>query len=343
MCSLFRIHTQFFRYKNMKYNKVGILGGTGFVGQHLASLLLKQGHQVSILTRNPNKHPTASLLIDVNIQTGDAFDSQTLESFCEGLDVLINLVGILNEKNSDGQEFHHIHVDLAHHAVHACEIKHVPRLLHMSALNADANNGASYYLRSKGEAEDWAHHAAEWGLDVTSFRPSVIFGANDNFLNRFANLLKLTPLAFPLACPNSRFAPVYIDDVCLAFANALNNPDSIGQRYELCGPEIWSLKELVNYTVKNLGLKRIIIGLPDFASRLQARMLGMLPTKPFSMDNYLSLQTDSVCQHDGLSALHIKPTSLKAIAPQYLGNDSHTGHLDNYRQQITYSCKRPPM
>jgi len=264
-----------------------------------------------------------------------------LESFCEGLDGLINLIGILNEKKDNGQGFHHIHVDLAHHVAHACEIKRVPRLLHMSALNADANNGASYYLRSKGEAEDWAHHASAWGLDVTSFRPSVIFGANDSFLNLFAGLLKLTPFIFPLACPNSRLAPVYIDDVCHAFLNSLENPGSVGQRYDLCGPEIYTLKDLVKYTANNLGLKRIIIGLPAFASRLQARMLGMLPGKPFSMDNYRSLQIDSVCQHNGLSELNIKPTSLKTIAPRYLANDSRLGHLDNYRHQIPYSCKKP--
>ena len=324
----------------MAYKNIGILGGTGFVGQHLTSLLLEQGYQVKILSRKPYQHPTASLLLGADIVAGNAFDNDALESFCEGLDVVINLVGILNEKKDNGQEFHHIHVDLAHRVVHACEVKHVPRLLHMSAINADANKGSSYYLRSKGDAEDWAHHASEWGLSVTSFRPSVIFGANDNFLNRFANLLKITPFMFPLACPNSRFAPVYIHDVCKAFVAALESDNSIGKRYDLCGPVTYTLKQLVQYTCQCLAIKRQIIGLPNILSRLQAIMLGMLPAKPFSMDNYRSLQTDAICKHDGLSALNINATALEAVAPQYLANDSRLGHLDSYRRLSPYHCKK---
>jgi len=325
----------------MKYKNIGILGGSGFVGQHLASLLLQHGYKVSILSRNPKNHPTTSLLIGANIQAGDVFDNHSLESFCEGLDCLINLVGILNEKEDNGKEFHHVHVDLAHLTAQACETKQVPRLLHMSALCADADKGSSYYLRSKGEAEDWAQHASEWGLDVTTFRPSVIFGPDDHFLNRFASLLKLTPLAFPLACPDSRFAPVYIGDVCQAFLNALQDPASIGQRYDLCGPKTYTLQQLVEYTVSCLGIKREVVGLPDVLSRLQAKVLGMVPGKPFSMDNYRSLQTDSICLTDGLSALGIKPTALEAIAPRYLANDSRSGQLNHYRHKIPYPCKKP--
>lgn len=322
----------------MKYKTVGILGGSGFVGQHLSALLDSKGYQVRILSRKADKHPELSLIHGVSIESGDAFDPDVLKGFFTRVDVVINLIGILNEKKDNGREFHRIHVDMAHRIAMACETSSITRLLHMSALKADASKGSSYYLRSKGEAEDWIHHASELGLEVTSFRPSVIFGAQDRFLNRFGELLKLTPLVFPLACANSRFAPVYIGDVCRAFLVALDNPETIGQRYELCGPKTYTLGELVQFTATSLGLKRLVIGLPGFLSLLQARILGMLPTKPFTVDNYRSLQTESICTENGLPLLGIQPTSLESVAPQFLGNNSRKGNLNVYRKQRHYVC-----
>jgi len=321
----------------MKYKTIGILGGSGFVGRHLSALLASKGYQVHILSRNPLKHHGLSLIQNLNIATGDVFDNSTLEEFCQHKDVIINLVGILNEPKDNGQEFHRVHVDLAHHVVHACEVAHTSRLLHMSALNADSDKGSSYYLRSKGEAEDFVLHAGEWGLHVTAFRPSVIFGHDDQFLNRFAGLLRLLPFAFPLACPQSRLAPVYIGDVCDAFLSAMENPESYGKTYELCGPQAYSLKQLVQYTAQQSGLKRLIIGLPGLFSRMQARMLGLLPTKPFTMDNYRSLQANSICTSNGLEELGITAHSIESTAPRYLANDSYKGHLNSFRSQRPFA------
>ncbi len=323
----------------MNIKTIGILGGTGFVGRHLCLLFSNMGHQVHVISRQPKKHPELQLIPGITIVQGNAYDNSTLEKFFQGLDVVINLVGILNEKRDNGQGFQHAHVELTHRVILACEHAKVPRLLHMSALNAD-KNAASYYLSTKGEAEDWAHRAGKWGLQVTSFRPSVIFGKNDSFFNRFAGLLKLTPLLFPLACANSRFAPVYIGDVGMAFAHALEDPRTIGNRYELCGPKTYTLKELVTYTAQCLQLQRTIIGLPDFVSRLQARMLGLMPTKPFTMDNYRSLQIDSVCTENGFSSLGIKPRSLEAVVPTYLGKERREYQLSNYRQQKPFSLNK---
>lgn len=320
----------------MTVKTIGILGGSGFVGRHLSLLFSNMGYQVRVISRHPEKHSELQLTPGISVVKGDIFDNNMLEIFFQGLDVAINLVGILNEKRDNGQGFHRAHVELTHRVILACEHAGVPRLLHMSALNAD-KNAASYYLSSKGEAEDWAHRAGKWGLQVTSFRPSIIFGKNDSFFNRFAGLLKLTPLIFPLACAKSRFAPVYVDDIGLAFAYALDHPETIGQRYDLCGPKTYTLKELVAYTAECLQLKRSIPGLPDFASRLQARILGLMPTQPFTMDNYRSLQIDSVCKENGFHSLGIKPRSLEAIVPTYLGNEHREHELSQYRKKIPFS------
>src|SRR5690606_4508306 len=127
---------------------------------------------------------------------------------------------------------------------------------------------------------------------VTSFRPSVIFGPGDSFFNRFARLLKRVPLVFPLACPNARFAPVYVGDVAEAFARALKDPQLYGRRLALCGPREYTLQQLVAYTAECLGLRRLILPLPDFLSRIQAAIFDFVPGKPFSTDNYRSTLVD---------------------------------------------------
>lgn len=322
----------------MKYKTIGILGGSGFVGQHLAALLAKKGHQVKILSRNPLRHPSLNLIEGIQIVRGNPFDELSLASFCEPLDAIINLIGILNERRDNGQDFDRAHVELAHRLVIACKAKHVARVLQMSALNA-SRDAHSYYLRSKGEAEDWLHHSAH-ELQVTSFRPSVIFGPADSFFNRFAGLLQLSPPVFPLACAKSRFAPVYIGDVCRAFANALERSDTINQHYCLCGPEVFTLQYLVEYTAQQCRLDTKVIALPDSLSRLQARILGLLPGKPFTMDNYRSLQTDSICQENALPLLGIEPVSIHSVVPAYLKHSNRRGRLDHYRKLPVFSYKR---
>ena len=197
--------------------------------------------------------------------------------------VVINLVGSLTE-TSAANSFRRAQVELPEQVCRARQASGVRRLLHMSALNADADEQNSRYLQTKGEGEDIVHAAAADGLTVTSFRPSVIFGRDDSFFNRFAGLLKLSPLFFPLACPDSRFAPVCVNDVVEAFCRSIDMATA-GERLDLCGPEVFSLRELVEYTRDQSGSRCRIIGLGDGLSRLQARVLGLVPGKPFTMDN----------------------------------------------------------
>ncbi|MGI9303689.1 MAG: complex I NDUFA9 subunit family protein [Gammaproteobacteria bacterium] len=311
----------------MNMKQVCVLGGTGFVGKHLFNRLVEEGRRVKVLTRRRERHRELLVLPTVSVVEADVYDTARLTRELRGCDAAINLVGILNEKGRDGSGFMRAHVALADTLLQACNAAAVSRLLHMSALNADAKNGPSFYLRSKGQAENRVHAANPTVLSATSFRPSVIFGPEDSFINRFADLLKLSPLVFPLACPESRFAPVYVGDIVEAFAGALEDESTYGERYNLCGPRDYTLKELVEYTASVLGVKRRIIGLSQGLSRLQANVLEFAPGKPFSRDNYLSLTRDSVCP-DGKRC----PTSLESIVPYYLGQRGKYARYSRFRR-----------
>ncbi|OOZ38423.1 epimerase [Solemya pervernicosa gill symbiont] len=316
----------------MKPSTICIVGGTGFVGSHLAARLAASGYQLRLLTRHPQRHRDLSLLPGVSLHQADVFDDAALAEHFEGCDAVISLVGILNEKGRDGSGFRRAHVELPRKIVEVCRKVGIKRLIHMSALNA-ATISPSFYLRTKGEGEKVIIAAGRNGMAVTRICPSVIFGPDDSFLNRFTALLRLSPIAFPLACAEARFAPVYVGDVVEAFAVCLDDPTTIGERYELCGPESYTLKELVEYAAESAGLKRLIIGLPDALSKLQASILEWLPGKPFSRDNYNSLQIDSICKQDGLAALGVSPTRLKSFRPGANYQKSDRARYDDHRRR----------
>jgi NADH dehydrogenase len=307
----------------MKNNRVCILGGTGFVGRHLTAALTSMGIECKIPTRHIEPNKAMLLYGQVELVKANIFDLKQLTSLFSDCDAVINLVGILNENSKGG--FQRAHLDLTRLVIDGCKQAKVTRLLHMSALNANASGKLSTYLRTKGEAQNlvMSDSVRQYGINATSFGPSVIFGPDDSFFNRFAGLLKLLPGPFPLACASSRFAPVYIGDVVSAFAQALNNNNTWGNHFDLCGPRIFTLRQLVKYTAEQLDLNRLIIKLPDMLARLQGHMLGRFPGKPFSYDNYLSLQIDSVCSgENGLDKLGINATDIDAVVPYYLGQSS---------------------
>jgi NADH dehydrogenase len=308
----------------MKINSVCVLGGAGFVGGHLVARLVATGRSVKVITRRRERHRHLLVLPGVTLVEGDVHDPASLKRHFRGCDAVINLIGILNEKGHDGSGFRRAHVDLARHVAEACRDTGIKRLVHMSALNADSGTGPSLYLRTKGEAESLVR-TQSGDTRVTVFRPSVIFGPGDSFLNRFAGLLRISPV-LPLACPNARFAPVYVGDVVERFVDCLEDTHSYGQRYDLCGPRVYTLKELVRYTARSIGVRRAIIGLPDWASRLQATVFEYVPGKPFSLDNYRSLKKDSVCAEGGTC-----PTTLESIAPRYLGDADLESRLQRMR------------
>lgn len=300
----------------MKNRRICILGGTGFVGHHLLYALSAAGYVCRVPTAHPHRHRDLALIPGCEAVQVAGFGADALAEVLAGCGALINLVGILNE--SAGRTFEGAHVGLVADALTAAGRAGVPRYLHMSALNASAATGPSAYLRSKGRGEDLAHGAARQGIGVTSLRPSVIFGPGDSLFERFAGLLRLLPGPFPLACPDARFAPVYVRDVAQAMLRCLDRPATLGQGYDLCGPRVLRLRELVEYAGERIGRPVRVLPLGPGLSRLQARVLQHLPGKPFTMDNYLSLQVDSVCTSDGLGALGIRATDMDTVVPGYL-------------------------
>lgn len=300
------------------HKRICVLGGGGFVGRSIVARLSKQHCNVRVLTRRRDRHRDLLVLPGVDVIEADIHHTPALEHYFRDCDAVINLVGILNEKRDDGVGFRQVHVNLVEKVIHSCQRTGITRLLHMAALHADAKSSPSYYLRSKGEALALLHAATD--LDITSFCPSVIFGPGDSFFNRFAGLLRLMPGVMPLACGNARFAPVYVGDVAEAFVRSLNDPHSYGQTYELCGPRVYTLKQLVEYTAQQLGIKRRVIGLGPGLSRLMANVFEYVPLfKPITRDNYRSLQIDSVCGDPFPAIFGITPHTIEEIVPTYLG------------------------
>jgi NADH dehydrogenase len=290
-----------------------ILGGTGFVGSELTTRLAMQGHWVLIPTRFPTANDELRVLDRVRLINMNVHDPGALSRLFAGVDVVINLIGILNEHGK--ATFRSVHIELAEKVVAAAKAAGVKRLLHMSSLGADAEQGPSSYLRSKGEAE--ARIRAS-GLAWTIFRPSVIFGPGDTLTNRFAGLLRLSGGFLPLARAGARFAPIGVADVTEAFCRAICDSATVGQTYELCGPEIMTLQQLVETTARSAGIRCWIVPMPDFVSVIQAAVMGLLPGKPFSLDNYRSLTVDSVCRENGCARLGIAPAPMMSVLPTYL-------------------------
>ena len=341
----------------MKIERICILGGSGFVGTHLVSQLAARGLQVRVLSRRREMAKELILLPTVEVIEADVHDQQELIQHFRGMDAVINLVGILHESkigradlpSERRGDFHKVHIELPRKIIHACGEAGVHRLLHMSALGANPNS-RSAYQRSKGiaealvreagmkhsEHENWYLNGPKfihgYGLNVTLFRPSVIFGRGDAFLTLFARLLKLFPV-LPLAAADARFAPVHVEDVARAFVDSLDNTATFGQTYDLCGPKAYSLKELVGYVGEVIGKQRTIFPLGNFLSYLQAWALEFKPGKKLmTRDNFYAMSVDNVCSEGWPSVFDFQPAVLEAIAPEYLRADSPRARYEGYRE-----------
>lgn len=301
----------------MKPLSVCILGGTGFLGTRLSARLLKDSHRVTVLSRDRELHKHLLVLPGLALENCDVYDEAQLSERLRGKDVVVNLIGILNERWFGGAGFRRAHTELTRTLLLAARSANVGRLLQVSALGA-AVDAPSHYLRSKGAAEkSIREHGGT--LDWTIFQPSVMFGPGDTFLNRFARLLACAPGVLPLARPNARFQPVFVDDVVDAMLRSLRGGASSRRTYQLGGPQIYTLREVVRLVAKVTGQRRWIAGLPNVLGRLEAAVFDFVPGRPFSSDNYRSLEIDSVCTEDGFDMLKLQPHSMAASARQYVG------------------------
>ena len=310
----------------MEITTVCILGGGGFIGRHVCHALAAAGYRIRVATHDRERAKEQLILLPtVDVAVANIHDPAQLEAFVRGADAVINLVGVLHDGRGN-RSFQSAHVELARKVVAACRSRGIGRLLHMSAL-ASARDAPSRYLRTKGEAEAIVR---ESGLAWTLYRPSVVFGPGDSFLNLFATLLRFSPVV-ALACPGARFQPVFVEDVAAAFVKGLADLGSFGKSYDLCGPRVYTLRELVEYVGTVTGRRRPVVGLNDALSYCQALAMELLPVKLMTRDNYYSMKVDNVC---GCGfPFGIAPAALEAVAPSYLGRRTPRARYQEFRER----------
>ena len=295
--------------------KILVLGGTGFVGRHLCEKLASGDYRTTVLTRRRANAVHLQMLPMVDVLEGSAYDAATLTPLLAEHDAVVNLIAILHGSEA---AFDKAHVQLLQTLVTACAAAGLKRVVHVSSLGADVH-APSMYQRSKARGE--AVLAAS-GLSVSVLRPSVIFGAEDKFLNTFAGLQKMLPF-IPLAGSTAKFQPVWVEDVASALVACLEDNSTIGQTYEACGPDVFTLKQLVQLAGQYSGHSKPVVGMPDALARIQAALMELAPGEPImSRDNLDAMKVDNVSDGKlaGLQALGITPAALSAVVPFYLGN-----------------------
>ncbi|UNK48063.1 complex I NDUFA9 subunit family protein [Lysobacter sp. S4-A87] len=296
----------------MAQRHVVVLGGTGFVGRHLVARLLQGGDRVTVLSRGVDPGKRAQRPPGASLIEGDVSDRGFLSAVLDDANAVINLTGILNEKGDRGDGFERVFVGITESLIAAMKDMGVRRLLQMSALNA--GHGDSHYLQSRGRAEQRVRAS---GLDWTLFRPSVIAGPGDGLFCRFDSLLRFAPV-LPIGRADARFQPVWVGDVVEAFVRALDDRRSVGDSFDLVGPDVMSLRRIVRLAARGRGRYRVVLGLPRSLGQLQANVGEFIPGKPISRDNWRSLQLDSVSFEDGLRRLGITPTAIEPKLPEIL-------------------------
>jgi NADH dehydrogenase len=310
--------------------RILILGGSGFVGRHICEQMTRLGWQITVPTRRAANAASVQSLPGVTVIEASVHRPADLARLMPGHDAVVNLVAVLH---GDEDRFEQVHVQLPGLIASAMKKAGVSRLVHVSALGADPQ-GPSMYQRSKARGETVLHNA---GLALTVLRPSVIFGAEDKFLNLFADLQAVLPF-MPMAGSGTRFQPVWVADVARAVVACLQKPDTIGQTYELCGPDVLTLGQLVQQAGQwagvNHGRGRPVIGLPRWLGWLQALAMEMAPGEPLmSRDNLASMKVDNIAtgQRPGLQALGIAPAAAAGVATTYLGHRGPRSRLDGWR------------
>ncbi len=309
-----------------------LIGGSGFVGSAVAARLVAAGWRVRVATRRAARARHLALLPTAEIVEADVFDAGALGRLLDGMDVVINLVGVLHSPPDTpyGPAFARAHVALPGLIAAACQRAGVRRVIHVSALGADIN-GPSEYQRSKAAGEAAIRNARP-ELQWTILRPSVVFGAGDHFLNLFASLARMAPI-LPLGGAKARFQPVWVEDLARVVLACLNRSESIGQTFDVAGPVIYTLADLVHFAGEQVGRRPCVLALPEGAAMWQARLLELAPNPMMSRDNVCSMQVDNVTDGAPLP-FGLTPAALEAVAPQYLGAQPTRRRLLEARRRV---------
>ena len=308
-----------------KLGKVTILGGTGFIGSQLAIKLSKLSSNIDVLTRNAESNQSLKMIPNLEIRQIDVTDERNLNLCFKDSDLVINTIGILNEFDEDNT-FDNIHYELTKKLTKALNANNIKRYLHISSLNANPD-APSKYLKSKGLAENHIEDNLREFCNYTIFRPSIVFGEKDSFFNKFSTLLKILPI-FPLACPESKFMPIYVNDLTEFMIDCILNRETFNKKIDATGPREYTFRQLIDLTLKSLQIKRLIIPLNYTLSKLQAQVFQRLPGKLFTVDNFKSLQIDSV------SSTGFKGSSLvENIVPRYLNASYSQRHFEKLRKK----------
>nr|WP_028535154.1 complex I NDUFA9 subunit family protein [Paludibacterium yongneupense] len=314
----------------MDVKRVCIIGGSGFIGRHVAASLSARAIAVTIPTRRRERSKEGLIVLPgVDVLECDVGDAAQLNALVAGHDAVVSMVGILHGTPT---RFEQAHVALVDSIIAACANQGVRRLVHISALGAD-ENGPSLYLQSKGRGE--ARVKAS-GLDWTVLRPSLVFGADDHLTTLFATLNRCLPV-LPLAGAATRFQPIWVEDVARAVGAVLERDETRGGSYDLVGPDTLTLRDLARRVGRLDGGARPVLALPSALAWWQAALMECLPGPTLmSRDNLRSLSRDSVSEHGFPSReLGFEPASLTSILPLYLGHGELNARRSAYRQRLT--------
>jgi NADH dehydrogenase len=322
----------------MLHSRILVVGGSGFIGTHVVSRLAAQGHRIVVPTRRRERARHLILLPTVDVVEANLLDTPAMASLLSGCDAVVNLVGVLHGRAGGagdpwGPDFGRAHVDVPTALVEACRAAGTRRMVHVSALgvtDGGKNSLPSRYLRSKAAGEEKIRQARN--LDWTILRPSVVFGAEDSFINLFAKLQRVLPV-LALAKAEARFQPVWVGDVAQAIVNVLDNPATHGKTYAVAGPDVFTLRELVRLAGRWGGRSRPIVSLPAGLGRLVAMAMERMPGEPLmTRDNLDSMTVDNVSARPVDPDLGIVPASLRALGPSLYGS-GEGARYDAWRAQ----------
>jgi len=307
-------------------HKVLLLGGSGFIGSAIAEALTKRGDFVTVPTRDRERAKHLLLLPTCDVVSANVRDPVELEALIGAHDVVINLIGVLHG------DFNEVHVEFPRRVAEACAKFGVKRLIQMSAIGADVS-APSNYLSSRGRGEAAvADVANRSGLAVTMFRPSVVFGQGDNFLNMFMRLVKLFPV-IPLGSPDATFQVVWVEDVARAIAMSINMPEAVGKTYPLVGPKVYTLRQLVEFVILLSGKRRAVIGLGPLLSTLQATVFEFLPGKIMTRDNVASMQVPNT-SNEPFPAIFGRAAPMEETVYGYLHSSGGRSRYQQFREGV---------